>query len=519
MDRPSREAMDRLLEREHELRVIAEAVCAAAAGAGAVVALEGEAGIGKSALLADAVRRGRHAGMRILSARAGEIEQQFGYGVVRQLFDAPLEAMAQPDRERALCGAAGLATSALSVEDSRRGPVLDPASVLHGLYWLSANLAAEQPLLIVIDDAHWADGASIAFLSYLARRVQGLALLVIYVTRIGEGSSDSLPASTEPGLVGGVLRPSMLSVHATAEFVGRVLGSDCSDAFAHACHVATGGNPFLLQELLRALRADGTTPDEHNAARVAQMAPGTVGRAILARLRRLGDSATALAFATAVLGKSAELRHAATLARLDPDEAGVAADALTSVAILREGRPLEFIHPIVRTTVYTEIPAARRAADHKRAALLLEREGVVPAEFAPHLMATEPSADSHVVHCLRAAPRTCGHAGPSWRLARTSSGRSPSRRGRRNARGCCTSWARPSSPPVCTGRSITSARRSTAIWTCGRRCRQGSISSRRSGWRAVTRGWRCSMRRSRGSPRRATPRPPWSSRGSTCARR
>ena len=392
-----------LLERESELRQLAARIDAALAGNGSVVALEGEAGIGKSALLGWAVQRAAATGMLVLSARAGELEQDFGYGVVRQLFDGPLGEMAPQERAPVLDGAAGLAASALSLPDGIGGQPAEPGAVLHGLYWLSANLATAQPVLIAVDDAHWADSASIAFLSYLARRVEGLALLVVYTTRVAEGSSERLPAAAEPDLVADVLRPCVLSGRATVELIGRLLGSESSEEFADACRVATAGNPFLLQELLRALQADEITPDGRSCERVAQIAPGAIKRAILARLRRLGGPATRLAFATAVLGKGAELRHAAALAELDVRAAGVAADMLASVAIMAGGRPLEFIHPIVRTTVYAEIPAAQRATDHMRAALLLERDGAAPADLAPHLMATEPAGDPGIVRRLRAA--------------------------------------------------------------------------------------------------------------------
>ncbi|HVF78041.1 MAG TPA: AAA family ATPase, partial [Solirubrobacteraceae bacterium] len=392
-----------LLERDFECDRLAVAIDAALAGEGSAVALEGEAGIGKSSLLAHVTRRGRDAGMRVLTARGGELEREFAYGVVRQLFDGPLMALDSHERESVLGGAAGLALPALSGTDRHGGAAADPGSVLHGLYWLTANLAAGRPLLITVDDAHWADNASIAFLAYLARRIDGLALLVVYATRVAEGADELLPATAERGLVSEVLRPGVLSAPATLELIGWMLGSDSSDEFAHACRVATAGNPFLLQELLRALQADGITPDSTSCERVAQIAPGAISRAILARLRRLGRPATRLAFATAVLGKSAALRHAAALAELDLGAAGTAADTLTSAAILGDGRPLEFIHPIVRTTVYAEIPAAQRAASHMRAALLLEADGADAAELAPHLMATEPAGDPGVVRRLRAA--------------------------------------------------------------------------------------------------------------------
>jgi len=392
-----------LLERDTELEQLAARIDGALVGEGSIIALEGEAGIGKSALLAHARQRAADAGMRVLSARAGELEQDFGYGVVRQLFEAPLAAMAAGDRERVLSGAAGLGASALSVPNLIARSATESGPVLHGLYWLTANLSAEQPLLIVVHDAHWADSASIEFLRFLARRVEGHAMLLVYATRLGEGSSERLPAAAEPALVGSVLRPGVLSERATAELIGRLLGSDSSEQFAQACRVATAGNPFLLHELLRALQADAIVPEKESCERVAQIAPGTISRATLARLKRLGPDATRLAFATAVLGKSAALRHAAALARLTLDAAGDAADALTNASILRDGRPLEFIHPIVRTTVYAEIPTAQRAATHKRAALLLERDGVGAAELAPHLMASEPANDPDVVRGLRAA--------------------------------------------------------------------------------------------------------------------
>ncbi|MDQ3722047.1 MAG: hypothetical protein M3376_03045, partial [Actinomycetota bacterium] len=308
------------------------------------------------------------------------------------------------DRARWLAGAAGLAAPLLSASaQARGGGDPDPSSILHGLYWLAANLSAEQPLLICVDDAQWADDASIAFLSYLARRVDDLAVVIVYASRVGEGASERLPAVAEPELVRTVLRPSALSPEATAELVGQQLGHAGCEQFARACHVTTSGNPFLLRELLRALEADGIVPDAASAGRVAQIAPKAIARATLARLRRLGVAASQLAFAIAVLGKSADLRHAAALAELDTDVAAQAADALAAASILCDGRPLEFIHPIVRTTIYDDMARAKRAAWHKRAALLLADDGAGDVALAPHLLAAEPSGDPWLVERLRAA--------------------------------------------------------------------------------------------------------------------
>ncbi|MDQ3677006.1 MAG: AAA family ATPase, partial [Actinomycetota bacterium] len=404
MQASARAATAGLLERERERERLEAAIAAAAEGVGAVVALEGEAGIGKSSLLIHACGAAKDTGMRVLRARGGELEREFAYGVVRQLFEAPLASASPADRERWLAGAARFAASVVSAAVPELGPSPDPRSLLHGLYWLSANLSIERPLLLAVDDAQWADDASIAFLSYLARRVEELAIVIVYASRVGEGASQALPAVAEPALASTVLRPQALSAEATQKLVARLLGDVGSTRFARACHVATAGNPFLLRELVRALDASGIVPDDDTATtRIEQIAPTSIARATLARLRRLGPAAGELAFAVAVLGASAELRHAAALAQLDLDAAGEAADALTGAAVLRDGRPLEFIHPIVRTTIYNELAPARRAASHKRAALLLAQDGGGDVGLAPHLLATEPSGDTWVVERLRAA--------------------------------------------------------------------------------------------------------------------
>jgi DNA-binding CsgD family transcriptional regulator len=394
-----------LLERDGEIERLEQAIAAAAEEAGSVVAVEGEAGIGKTSLLAHASRCAGEAGLRVLRARGGELEREFAYGVVRQLFEATATSATAAERERWLAGAAGLAAPLLCADAPSRGSGSDPSSVLHGLYWLSSNLSAEQPLLISIDDAQWADDASIAFLSYLARRVVDLAVVIVYASRVGEGASERLPAVSDPELVRTVLRPSALSPAAAAELVGQQLGHARSEEFARACHVSTSGNPFLLRELLRALEADGIVPDDASAGRVAQIAPRAIARATLARLRRLGPPASQLAFAVAVLGTSADLRQAAALAELDGAVAAQAADALAAASILCHGRPLQFIHPVVRTTIYAELAPGRRAATHQRAAHLLADEGGGAAQLAPHLLASEPEGDPWVVDRLREAAR------------------------------------------------------------------------------------------------------------------
>ena len=388
--------------------MLAHALAAAARGAGSIVSVEGEAGIGKTSLLAHAARSAARRGMRVLDARGRKLERDVAHGVVRQLIGPVLATATNDEHARWLAGAARLAVAAIS----RAGPVgdrcRDGGPIRHGLYWLAANLAAEQPLLLVVDDAQWADGPSLAFLSHLAQRVEELPILILSASRTHERIQPAVPAvgaGDDPGHVRTVLRPAALRVTSTEAILRAHLpAAEIAPRFARACQAATRGNPFLLVELARWLRHDGVVPDDVNARCVARVTPATIECATLERLQRLGADASALACAVAVLGTPAELSRAAALAGLEENVAARAAQALAAAAIFDDGRPLQFLHPTVGAVVYDQLPPGRRAADHKRAARLLLQDGVDDLALAAHLLATEPAGDAWVVeHLGRAA--------------------------------------------------------------------------------------------------------------------
>lgn len=173
-----------LLEREDELRRIAAAI----GDPGRVLVVEGEAGIGKSALLEAGAELARDAGARVLTARGGWLERDLGHGVTRQLFERLLRAAEASRRRRWMAGAAALAAPVLGFKATRAaGGGDDPAfAAQHGLYWLTANIAADGPLVFVVDDLHWADLASFRWLVYLARRLEDLPVLLLAGWRVGE---------------------------------------------------------------------------------------------------------------------------------------------------------------------------------------------------------------------------------------------------------------------------------------------------------------------------------------------
>ncbi len=388
-----------LLERDQELAALRALAATAAQGGSGLVVIEGPAGIGKSRLLRQARRVG--AGVQVRSARGGELEQQLAFGIVRQLFEAMVS---EPLLE-------GAATAAREVfEGPANGVAGEDASfaILHGLYRLTVNLAERAPVLLAIDDLQWCDEPSLRWLCYLVRRLDGLRVTVVCAVRsyehhvnahlFGDIAGDALAVT---------LRPKPLSERASAALVG----DDADALFARACHGATGGNPLLLVELAKALRAEGVRPDAGRVAAVEELAPRAVSRAVLVRIGRLSADATAVARATSVLGDAAAMPLVAELAGLDDDATAIAAGELVGAEVFADRAALTFVHPLIRAAVYEDIPVHERSFAHERAARLLHDRGADAGMVATQLVHAPARAQSWVVDVLSRAAWVARRAG------------------------------------------------------------------------------------------------------------
>jgi DNA-binding CsgD family transcriptional regulator len=391
-----------LVERELELEAVNGLLAGARAGAGGAVVFEGPAGIGKSSLLA-AAQTAAAAELRVLSARGGELERELPFGVVRQLLEPVVVAADAEERGTLLAGAAALAKPVFFAADPVSGAEAS-FSALHGLYWLAVNLADAQPLLVTVDDAHWADVASLRWLIYLARRLTGVPVALLLATRPAEpGSVQELHDEllVIPEVV--VLQPGGLSARAITMLAVQLLAAEPDPSFVTACQRATGGNPFLLLELLREFDRRGIAPSRKNAGLASQLSSQGVGRVVRARLRGLQPACTALARAVAVLGDPAEPAVAAQLAGLEADATSRAADALVEAVIFEPGPRLAFVHPLVRSSVYSELSSRERSRYHERAARVLVGAGEATDRIVVHLLASHPGGNAATVKTLRQA--------------------------------------------------------------------------------------------------------------------
>jgi DNA-binding CsgD family transcriptional regulator len=398
----------KLLERDAELREMSAALEDAAAGAGRLVVLRAPAGMGKSRLLAAAADEADERGVTALWGRGSEQEQEVPLGLARQLFDSLLRSLAAEGRERALSGAAAPARALLDLGSRLSVP---SGAGFYALYSLLANVSDERPLALLIDDAHWSDEPSLAFLGFLSRRLDDVAVALLVAIRAGSRADRDVaveaiaadPAATH-------LLPGPLSEAGVASIARDWLGAPAGE-FVAACREVTGGNPFYLQELCRALGAAGVEPTAANVPRARQLGPENVSRALLVRVGRSSRDAAALARSLAVLDDPAELRLVASLAGLKLEAATTAAAALTRADVLADERPLRFTHPIVRSAIASDLTAAEQAREHGRAARLLAARGAAAERVATHLLACEPTADPWVTEQLQVAARVAQQRG------------------------------------------------------------------------------------------------------------
>src|SRR5262249_4557947 len=237
--------------------------------------------------------------------------------------------LAEAERDALLSGPALAASAVLGAPGAGgdRGEG-DPAFVVrHALFWVGSRLASETPLVVVVDDAQWGDGASLRWLAHGARRIGDTPVLLVLAFRVGERSVDVEAVAQLRSVAGGsLLRPASLSASAVLGLARRTLGS-VGDAFAEACHARTAGDPLFVHELLRAVLDEDVAAGEDPALVLERIGSRHAVDRAVRRLEGVSETGRRVAFAVAVLG-AAQVYEAAALAGVAPEAAEAAGDEL-----------------------------------------------------------------------------------------------------------------------------------------------------------------------------------------------
>lgn len=390
-----------LRARDVETAAIDALLDAATAGSGGALRLTGEAGIGKSSLLAYA--RQRAGGTCVLRAAAAEDEAALPYATLHQLLRPVL-----PRMERLPVPQARALGTALGLDDDAAP---DRFLVSVATLTLLSDLAAERPVLCLVDDAQWADASSLGAIAFVARRLHADPIALLVTAR-----PDAKEALDVPRLDIGGLAP---------EAAAALLDERCPDMIAphvrDAIVAAAAGNPLALTELPRMLTADqlaGRAPLPDPLPIAEGLERAFLGR-VIARGERVGT--LALLCAAEASGTTATIERAAHALGIRDLPAGMAdlSDVLTM-----DGPAVAFRHPLMRSAVYQGAdPAARRAA-HLALAAALEGDDRDGDRRAWHRAQAAVGPDEEVARELersaRRAVRRSGYAAASLALERAA---------------------------------------------------------------------------------------------------
>ncbi|MEU3519406.1 AAA family ATPase [Streptomyces sp. NPDC006654] len=407
-----------LWERDEELAVITEALDVLgsdASSCGNLLVLRGDAGLGKTALLTETRRMAERRGWTVWSTRGVETLRSVPFHVVRQLLQPALISLLPEEAREYLGDWYDIAGPALGITDPGDRQA-DPQGVRDGLVAVVRRLARRDwPLVLLIDDAHWADQETLAWLAAFVERLDDLSVLVLVARRPGEVSGDSARLLDAVAAAGRPLRNlTALTPDAVAGLTRATLGAHADAPFCREVWAVTGGNPYETVELLAKVQDSEVEPVEARAGELRALNRSARGGGLVTRLEGLGVDATRFAWAAAILGTGISVDLVAQLASMTVDDAVRCAELLRNARILTEPDPagspsgagdLEFVHPLIATAVYNSIPPAMCTAMHGIAAQIVLDDGRGIAEASRHLLKVHPDDDEELVEQLRDAAK------------------------------------------------------------------------------------------------------------------
>lgn len=392
-------APDRLVGRDAELADVAAAVRHLAAGRATALVIDGEAGIGKTRLVSHLVDDARSQGATVFYGRTHPFERTRPFGVVVEALGVDRRS---PDPRRA--GIAELLTGA-DTAAAPSGPADLQYRVVDEVVDLVESTSAQQPVVLVAEDLHWADPGSLRALSSVARRLPLSPLLIVVTTRPSPVPGDVVRLLDDLAAAGastihlGPMTPEQIGELAITE-LGSPPGPVLTGLLAKAA-----GNPLWASAILSTLADEGMLRDTGDAVdATTQQLPTSLADLVVRTLRDLPPETLELLEVTAVLGDAVSVRDVATLARRSPAEVAARLEDAFEAHLLGEvDDRLVFRHPLVHDAVYQHLPAPARRLLHREAAVTLMAGGADPLDVADHLVHGAERGDEQVVAWLREA--------------------------------------------------------------------------------------------------------------------
>ena len=370
----------------------------------------GEPGIGKTRLLAELARRAEERGHLVLSGRAAELERDLPFWVFVDALDEYLQGL-DPRRLEFLDDDARSELShvlpSLSEPAERRRETLqhERYRMHRAVRGLLGLLAATKPLVLVLDDVHWADSGSVELIGALLRRPPAAPVLMALAGRPRQ-VPERLSAALERAHREGTLSRLELSALSRSE-ARELLGESVEGSLATVLYDESGGNPFYLEQLARSA---GST--HQPAAATPDVSPGDpdvppmVAAALTEELGLLSDGARRVLEGAAVAGDPFEPELAAAAAAVSETSAVEALDELLALDLVRHTdvpRRFRFRHPLVRRAVYEAAPRGWRLGAHERSAEALAARGAAAPARAHHVERCARQGDMAAVAVLREA--------------------------------------------------------------------------------------------------------------------
>ena len=398
--------------RDDELGVIVGVLDAVASGRSAVLLVEGEAGIGKSRLLHDALDRARAGRFRIASARGEELERTRPFGVVAEALGCR-ESSADPQ----LAQVGRLLSSHVSSDGGPMTVSSDPGlqfRVVDAFVDIVESLAIRGPVAIGIDDLQWADPSSLTTLGAWSRRLAHLPVALILCLRPAPSTPQLqrlLDALTGDGAIQIGLGP--IGEDAVVALVAEAVDAPPSARLLSEIRGA-GGNPFFITELLAAIREEGSLVAVDGLADVTHVTlPPTLRLTILRRLSFLSEETMQALRAATILGRNfslADLSTATAGSVLALSEA--LREAIRASVLADEDGRLRFRHDLIRDAIYDDIPHSVRLALHGEAGRRLAERGAPLRQVAEQLARGAVTGDREAIVWITAAAEEAAQRSP-----------------------------------------------------------------------------------------------------------